>query len=166
MSFVDPDTPATLNATVDDVALIPATVPLSRNVEAPSVVAVTQRVANPVVPPVTVEAVRPSDDVATQRVDVPVVWSIIPSVPVADRASRNSPKSVRLVVVARPSLPFEAKKFVLDAVVEKIDVTVALASTVLPVTVSAVAEALVTRAFVAKRLVAVSAVADAVVNVD
>ena len=45
MSFVEPDTPRMLKATVDDVALIPATVPLSISVEVPSVVDVNQRVA-------------------------------------------------------------------------------------------------------------------------
>jgi hypothetical protein len=45
MSFVEPDTPCTLKATVDDVALIPATTPLSISVEVPRVVAVNQRVA-------------------------------------------------------------------------------------------------------------------------
>ena len=72
MSFVEPDTPRTLKATVDDVALIPATVPLSRRIELPIVVADNQRVAKPDEPPDTV-AVILSDDVDTQRVEVPVV---------------------------------------------------------------------------------------------
>ena len=62
----------TLKANVDDVALIPATVPLSRSVDVPRVVAVNQRVANPRAPPDTPEAVTPSVDVATHRVEVPV----------------------------------------------------------------------------------------------
>ena len=63
----------TLNAYVDDVALIPATTPLSRSVEVPTVVAVNQRVANPNVPPNTPLLVRPNVEVATHFVDVPVV---------------------------------------------------------------------------------------------
>jgi hypothetical protein len=70
-----------LNANVDDVALIPATVPLSRRVEVPRVVDVNHRVANPVVPPETT-AVIPSVEVATHLVVVPVVWRSIPRVPV------------------------------------------------------------------------------------
>jgi hypothetical protein len=73
MSLVDPDVPCTLKATVDEVALIPATVPLSIIVPAPRVFAVTQRVTIPRVPPVIVEAEMLSDEVDTQRVDVPVV---------------------------------------------------------------------------------------------
>ena len=42
----------------------------------------------------------PSEDVATQRVDVPVVWRIIPAVPDALVESRKRPASERLVVVA------------------------------------------------------------------
>lgn len=71
--------PCTLNEKVDDVALIPATVPLSRRDEVPSVVAVSQRVAKPTAPPL----IRPRVDVATQRVDVAVDWSTIPRDPVA-----------------------------------------------------------------------------------
>ena len=39
----------------------------------------------------------PSEDVATQRVDVPVVWRIIPAVPDAFVESRKRPERVRLV---------------------------------------------------------------------
>jgi hypothetical protein len=42
----------------------------------------------------------PRDEVATQRVDVPVVWRIIPAVPDALVESRKRPERVRLVVVA------------------------------------------------------------------
>jgi hypothetical protein len=73
ISFVEPDTPRTLKAIVDDVAFTPSTVPLSMSVEVPSVVEVSQRVAKPTSPPVTPTLVRPSDVVATQRVEVPVV---------------------------------------------------------------------------------------------
>ena len=119
ISFVEPDTPRILKATVEDVALIPATVPLSIIVPEPRVFAVTQRVIIPIVPPVIVEAAMLSDDVDTQRVDVPVVWRIIPSVPVALSASYTVPRSERFVVEARISLPFVAKKLDVDAVVAK-----------------------------------------------
>ena len=61
----------TLKAKVDDVALIPATVPLSRSVDVPTVVADSHRVAKPRAPPER-DDVIPSVDVATQRVLVPV----------------------------------------------------------------------------------------------
>jgi hypothetical protein len=63
----------TLKAKVDEVALIPATTPLSRRVEVPRVVAVNQRVAKPVEPPKTPLLVRPRVLVATHLVVVPVV---------------------------------------------------------------------------------------------
>jgi hypothetical protein len=72
----------TLNAKVDDVALIPATVPLSRSVDVPRVDAVSQRVAKPRAPPDTPTAVTPRVEVDTHFVVVPVVWRIIPRVPV------------------------------------------------------------------------------------
>ena len=71
ISFVEPDTPRTLNAIVDDVALTPATVPLSISVPMPRVVADNQRDRYPVVPPDS-DAVIPSDEVATHCVLVPV----------------------------------------------------------------------------------------------
>ena len=74
LNGLTPAPPCTLKVIVDEVALIPATVPLSRMREAPRVLAVTQRVANPVVPPVIVVAAIPSDDVDTHLVVVPVVW--------------------------------------------------------------------------------------------
>jgi hypothetical protein len=67
-----PAAPCTLKVTVDEVALIPDTVPLSRRVEVPRVEAVNQRVAKPRAPPVR-DAVIPSVDVATHLVVVPVV---------------------------------------------------------------------------------------------
>ena len=67
--------------------MIPENTPLSRSEEVPRVVAVSQRVAKPKVPPFTPVAVIPSDDVATQRVEVPVVWRTIPRVPVLLDAS-------------------------------------------------------------------------------
>jgi hypothetical protein len=73
----------TLKTKEDDVALIPATTPLSRSVDVPSVVAESQRVAKPVAPPDT-DAVRPRVEVATQRVLVPVACNTIPRVPVAE----------------------------------------------------------------------------------
>ena len=81
LSAVDVDD-CTLNAKVDDVALIPATVPLSRSVDVPRVVADNHREAKPNVPPERDPEI-PRDDVATQRVLVPVACSTIPSVPVA-----------------------------------------------------------------------------------
>jgi hypothetical protein len=62
--------------------LIPENIPVSRREEVPRVVEVSQRVAKPVWPPVIVVAAIPSDDVATQRVEVAVDWRIIPRVPV------------------------------------------------------------------------------------
>ena len=70
LSAVDVDD-CTLKAKVDDVALIPATVPLSRSVDVPSVVAVNHREAKPNVPPERDPDI-PRVDVATQRVLVPV----------------------------------------------------------------------------------------------
>lgn len=111
-----PARPCTLNDTVDDVALIPATVPLSIRVEVPRVVAVNQRVANPAAPPVIVDAEIPSDDVATQRVDVPTDWRIIPRVPVALVASAIAPRKVkRDVEVALVKNAFVALRAVDDA---------------------------------------------------
>ena len=81
LSAVDVDD-CTLNAKVDDVALIPATVPLSRSVDVPRVVADNHREAKQNVPPERDPEI-PRDDVATQRVLVPVACSTIPSVPVA-----------------------------------------------------------------------------------
>ena len=72
MVLVDPATPRTLKATVDEVALTPRTVPLSIRVEVPRVVAESQRVAKPKEPPATPVLVIPSDEVDTQSVDVPV----------------------------------------------------------------------------------------------
>jgi hypothetical protein len=80
----DPDEDATLNGLtvgdactlkekVEDVALIPSTVPLSKRVEVPSVVGESHLVAKPNTPPVTpAPPVIPRDEVDTQRVDVPV----------------------------------------------------------------------------------------------
>jgi hypothetical protein len=71
--------PCTRNAVVADVALTPDTVPLSRSVPIPRLSGDVQSAANPVVPPVIP---RPSVDVATHFVVVPVVWRTIPRVPV------------------------------------------------------------------------------------
>ena len=56
--------PWMLNVVADDVALIPATVPLSIDTPVPSVVEVSQRVMYPPVPPVREDTI-PSDEVAT-----------------------------------------------------------------------------------------------------
>ena len=71
LNGLTPAEPCTLNEKLDEVALIPATVPLSRSVDVPSVVSVNQRVAKPTAPPVN-DAERPSDEVATHCVEVPV----------------------------------------------------------------------------------------------
>ena len=55
-------------------------------------------------------AVIPSEDVATQRVDVPVVWRTIPAVPEAFVESRKRPERDRLVVVAVKNTEDEAYK--------------------------------------------------------
>ena len=68
----------TLKAYEDDVALIPANDPLSRSVDVPRVVAVNQRVAKPIAPPVIEVA-----ELVTHLVLVPVDCRIIPDVPVA-----------------------------------------------------------------------------------
>jgi hypothetical protein len=83
LNGLTPAAPCTLKVTVEDVALIPATVPLSRRVDVPRVVAVSQRVPKPEKPPATPVETTPSVDVATQRVLVPVAWSTIPRVPIA-----------------------------------------------------------------------------------
>jgi hypothetical protein len=91
---------ATLKVTDDDVALIPATVPLSKNDEVPSVVEVSQRVTNPRSPPV-----RPP--IVVQSVEVPVLARYCPTVPVALVESRSSPVicSFDTVVEARVVSP-------------------------------------------------------------
>jgi hypothetical protein len=71
IELVEPDTPRTLKLTVDEVALIPDTVPSSIKSPEASVDADVQRARRPTVPPER-EPEIPSDDVATQRVDVPV----------------------------------------------------------------------------------------------
>jgi hypothetical protein len=91
-----PDIPCTLNEKLDEVALIPATVPLSRSVDVPSVVGVSQRVANPRAPPVNDDEI-PNDEVATHCVDVPVDQRTCPRVPEALVESRKRPERVRLV---------------------------------------------------------------------
>lgn len=99
LNGLTPAAPWTLKDTVEDVALIPATVPLSRRVEVPRVVGVSHRVANPNAPPES-EPATPRLDVATHLVVVPVVWRIIPRVPEALVESKRAPRRVRLVVVA------------------------------------------------------------------
>jgi hypothetical protein len=87
----------TLSVKLDDVALIPSTVPLSINVEVPTVVEVSQRVAYPNAPPVTPTLVRPSVDVDTHCVEVPVERSNCPRVPEAFVESLKEPERLRLV---------------------------------------------------------------------
>ena len=64
-----PAVPCTLKVTVEDVALTPDTVPLSRKRPDDSAVAPVHRARKPGVPPERDEI--PRDEVATQRVDVP-----------------------------------------------------------------------------------------------
>jgi len=92
--------PCTLKEYDDDVALIPATIPLSSKVEVPNVVGVSHLVANPYSPPVTPAPIPPCIprvEVATQRVEVPVDHSTWPTVPAVLIESLNNPESVRLV---------------------------------------------------------------------
>ena len=56
LNGLTPDEPCTLKVMVDDVALTPATTPLSIRRPVPSVVAESQRVTKPVVPPLTPDA--------------------------------------------------------------------------------------------------------------
>ena len=68
-----PAVPCTLKEKVDDVALIPATTPLSKNVDVANVVAPVKRAKNPFAPPVTpAPPVIPRDEVDTHWVLVPV----------------------------------------------------------------------------------------------
>ena len=62
--------PCTFKVNDDDVAFTPATVPLSKKSPVERVLPPVKRARNPLFPPVTPEI--PRDDVATQRVDVPV----------------------------------------------------------------------------------------------
>ena len=68
-----PDVPFTLNVINEDVAFTPDTVPLSISSPVESAVGLVNRAKYPFIPPVTPEPlVIPSEDVATQRVEVPV----------------------------------------------------------------------------------------------
>ena len=87
----------TLSVKLEDVALIPSTVPLSIRVEVPTVVDVSHRVAYPNAPPRTPTLVRPRDDVATHCVDVPVERRSCPRVPEALVESLSDPVRLRLV---------------------------------------------------------------------
>jgi hypothetical protein len=66
-----PGFPCTLRLNDEDDALTPRTVPLSIRVEVLRDVGVSQRVAQPDIPPETTALIF-SDDVDTQSVDVPV----------------------------------------------------------------------------------------------
>jgi hypothetical protein len=77
-----PAVPCTLKVYVDEVALTPDTVPLSRSSPVESVVGEVKRARYPLVPPDTpAPPVIPRDEVATHRVEVPVARSTSPSVP-------------------------------------------------------------------------------------
>lgn len=142
-----PPRPCTLKVMVDEVALIPATVPLSTKVEVPRVVADSHRVAKPDWPPVIVEAESPRVDVATQRVVVPVVCSTIPRVPEAEVESKSAPRIVRLVAVA-----VVTRKLVDDPLVAKKVVVVALFAKRLEVDAFVAAKLLVAVALVKRPL--------------
>ena len=139
-----PGLPCTLKLKVEDVALIPATVPLSRSDDVARVVAVNHRVAKPVAPPV-IDAVIARDDVDTHLVEVPDVWRTIPMVPAELVVSRKAPRRVRLVAEA-----LVIRKLVEEPLVAKKLVAVALV--ILPL--------------VAKRLVAVTPVLEELVRTD
>ena len=117
MVLVDPATPRTLKATVEEVALTPRTVPLSIRVEVPRVVAESQRVAYPNAPPVRLLPI-PSEDVDTHCVLVPVERRTCPGVPEAFVESRRAPRMVKLEVVAVVTRRLEVDAFVKVAFVE------------------------------------------------
>ena len=107
-----PAAPLILKVYADEVALIPATVPLSINVPDESVEGDVHRARYPFVPPKTLELTL-SDDVDTHCIPLPVVWSIIPAVPelpftLSAPVVFISPAIVRGydgVVVPMPTLP-------------------------------------------------------------
>jgi hypothetical protein len=138
---------ATLKATVVDVAPTPATKPLSMKRPVERVVGDVQRARRPFEPPARA-AVIPSDDVATQRVDVPIDWRTIPRVPVELVPSKSDPMRVRLVVVPLVIRSLVEKRFVDEAIVVKNELVVAL------VAANVVAEALFEKNVVAVALVA------------
>jgi hypothetical protein len=94
---LDVEVACTLKTYEEEVALIPATTPLSTSVEVPSVVADSQRVAYPKRPPDSDPEI-PREDVAVHLVDVPIERRTIPCVPVALVPSKRAPERVRLVV--------------------------------------------------------------------
>ena len=142
MVLVDPATPRTLKATVEEVALTPRTVPLSIRVEVPRVVAESQRVAYPNAPPVRLLPI-PSDDVDTHCVLVPVERRTCPTVPEAFVESRRAPRIVKLEVVAVVTRRLEVDAFVKVALVAKSLDVVALVDDELVATKIPVAVALV-----------------------
>ncbi len=139
-----PALPCMLKEYDDDVALIPATVPLSRSDEVPSVVAVNQRVAYPMSPPVREEPPIPKVDVETHSVDVPVDQRTWPTVPTDCVESKREPRRVRLVVDALVMVALVAVSAEMKALVE----------------VSPVDERLVVEALVAKSDVMVPTVVE------
>jgi hypothetical protein len=91
------DVARTVKTNDDDVALIPATTPLSTRVDVPRVDAVIHREAYPNIPPDSDEVI-PRDDVAVHTVEVPVERRTIPRVPEALPPSRRVPVRLRLGV--------------------------------------------------------------------
>jgi hypothetical protein len=97
LNGLTPAEPWRLKVMVAEVALIPATVPLSMKRPAVRSVADVQRAERPIVPVKEEADASPSDEVAIQRVEVPVDQRICPRVPEALVTSRSVPWSVRLV---------------------------------------------------------------------
>jgi hypothetical protein len=72
----------------------------------------------------------PSVDVATQRVEVPTDWRIIPRVPEALIPSRKVPRRLKLVVVLVKTLSLvvdAVPKYPIDEVIPVVDALVRLA---------------------------------------
>jgi hypothetical protein len=108
------EVPWILKVIVEEVALIPSTVPLSKSDEVASVVGEIKRAMYPTCPPVTPEPLlSPSVEVDTHNVDVPVDQSTWPRVPDAFIESRKSPVRLRLVIERLVEVLFE--KIVEDA---------------------------------------------------
>ena len=98
LNGLTPAPPCTLKVKDEEVALTPETVPLSRKRPVESDEAEVHRARKPFVPPER-EPEIPREEVATQRVEEPVVWRTIPNVPVALFVSVRLPMILKLVVV-------------------------------------------------------------------
>ena len=152
--FTLPGVPCTLNVIFEDVALIPATAPLSILNPVESVVGLDQTAVLPVVPPAT-DAVIPRVDVGTHCVEVPVERRICPTVPDALYPSKKAPARFNESVTDK----IEVVAFVIKALVVNVFANDA-----------PFAESCVVEAILAKRLVVdaepnAASVAVAAVNV-